>query len=77
MRREDLSPGFLIAWLNWVLAQHRGEAVAASTSVYSEEYWSVALLYIDEGNVLWNVNLAMEQKQKQEFLQLYSWVSCL
>ena len=52
MRREDLSPGFLIAWLNWVLAQHRGEAVAASTSVYREEYWSVALLYIDEGNVL-------------------------
>ena len=31
-------------------------------AVYSLEYWDAALFCVNEGNVLWNISLAAEQK---------------
>lgn len=44
--------------------------------LFTDEYWDVASLCI-EGNMPQNVSLAVEQKWKQEFLQLYSWIMCV
>ena len=42
--------------------------------VHGLEYWDAALLCLNEGNVLWNRSLAVEQKVEAEFVQLHSWV---